>query len=178
MKIWKKLNRYDIAHYILVALVPIASISTPIFLSGYDFEKTVDLSLKIIQILAIPIGALWVYRKFGWEKKCENIIRLKASLMEFSREHNLSAMQYRGDEDIVGYKNRLLPIYSKMISTMHLAYYVPKKIREKIFDALWLTIGNNHGENLENLNENWEKFEVELKEIYDEFDHITTVALI
>lgn len=158
-------------HWAIIATIIIFFIS--IYLLDYlleDLQKTIGILNGIIQMLAIVIGGLWAYHKFGWEKRSENIITLKASLMEFARQHNDSAAQYNNDKDIVGYKVRLLNSYNQMLKKIHLSYYVPKNLRNRILETLWLTIGNVHGKNLENLYDNWAKFEQELKKIFEKFD--------
>lgn len=132
-------------------------------------------SISVVQGMAIIIGGFWAYRKFGWDKKCENIITLKASLMEYSYRHNLSASQYHKDGDVSGYKLRLLTDYNNLTQKIHLSYYVNSKLRNKIFDAIWLTIGNDAGENYNNIKENWNKFEQKLEEIYKDFDNIISL---
>ncbi len=137
-----------------------------------DIEKGVNVVATMIQSLAIIIGGFWTYYKFGWEKKCENIITLKAALMEYQKKHNWAAMDYRKDNDIAKYKLSLLNYYNQLNQTIHLSYYVPKNLRKKINDAIWLTIGNDTGNNFEKIDENWKKFEDDIKEIYNEFDKI------
>ncbi len=141
----------------------------------FDFQKSVEITADFIQTVVIIVGALWAYRKFGWEKKCENIIALKAALMDFSFQHNMSAAQYRKDNDIVAYKVRLLNPYNQLQRKIHLSYYVSKELRDKIFQTIWLTIGNVHGKNLEKLDENWKKFEKQRQEIFTEFESIISV---
>lgn len=166
-KSMKKIIFYSIISIILFGLFILE-----IYCFILDFQKSVEIVAKIIQSLAIIIGGLWAYHKFGWDKKCENIIKLKAALMEFNWQHNISAAQFRIDNDMGSYRLRLLNSYRELQNKIHLSYYVPKKLRDKIFDTIWLTIGNVHGEKLEKLNENWDKFEKQIKEIYKEFDSV------
>ncbi len=140
-----------------------------------NFKDTIEGSATIIQGFAILIGGLWAYHKFGWEKKCENIITLKATLMEYAYKHNLSAAQFHTDKDVTGYKIRILPAYNNLNKKIHLSYYVSAKLRRKIFDTIWLTVGNDAGENYGKMSENWKKFEKQLREIFNEFDR--TLAL-
>ena len=158
-------------------MIPFAvrNYSTKPFITYKDFKNTVDLTATIVQTLAIIIGGLWAFHKFGWEKKCENIITLKAVLMEYSYKHNLSAGEYHNDKNIVDYKVRLLVPYQELIKKIHLSYYVTKKLRDKIFDTIWLKIGNDTGKEYKNLGDNWKKFEKQLEEIYAEFDKILSI---
>jgi len=55
---------------------------------------------------------------------------------------------------------------------IHLSYYVPTKLRKKIFETIWLTVGNDMGKDHEKVGENWGKFEQQLQEIYVDFDKI------
>lgn len=165
-----------IIYYIFVPVILYTALVGVLFyVTCWDLKSAIEWSAIIIQSLAIIIGGFWAYRKFGWEKKCENIITLKAVLMEFSHMHNLSAVQYRIDNDIIGYKTRLITPYNELLQKIHLSYYVSEKLRKKIFDTIWLTIGNDTGQNFEKINENWTNFEKQLKEIYDEFDKIISI---
>lgn len=137
-----------------------------------NLSKGINFLATIIQSLAIIIGGFWAYNKFGWEKKCENIITLKAYLMEYRERHNWAASEYRQDKDISKYKLSLMNAYNQLQHKIHLSYYVPKKLRTNIFETIWLTIGNDTGNNFEKIYENWAKFEKQLEEIYDEFDKI------
>lgn len=138
----------------------------------YDIEKSVSILTNIIQATAIIIGGFWAYYKFGWEKKCENIITLRSYLMEYQNRHNWAANDYREDNNIAKYKLSLMNDYNQLSKKIHLSYYVPKELRNKVFETIWLTIGNDTGKNFEKINENWIKFEKQLKEIYEEFDNI------
>ncbi|MDD3919442.1 MAG: hypothetical protein PHX52_02555 [Candidatus Pacebacteria bacterium] len=141
-------------------------------LSFCNLEKSVNLVAIIVQSMAIIIGGFWAYDKFGWDKKCENIITLKAALMEYRQKHNWAAMEYRKDSNIANYKLSLMNSYNQLSKKIHLSYYVPKELRAKIFNTIWLTIGNDTGKDFEKIDENWINFEKQLKEIYDEFDKI------
>lgn len=92
--------------------------------------------------------------------------------MEYQNRHNWAASEYRKDKDIAKYKLSLLNDYNQLSKKIHLSYYVPKELRKKIFETIWLTIGNDTGKDFEKIDENWGKFEKQLKEIYDEFDDI------
>lgn len=166
------MKKYIALSIILYLLFIIFTYLSYCYLDFEKIKKILDITSPLIQSLAIIIGGFWAYKKFGWEKKCENIISLKASLMEYSYRHNLSAAKYRMDNDIVGYKTRLLPHYQELSSKIHLSYFVGAKVREKIFNAIWLTIGNDTGKNFEKLNDNWKKFEEQLNDIYKDFEKI------
>ena len=165
-----------VIYYILLPVVCYSVLTALLYFIVFkDFTNSIEEAATIIQSLAIIIGGLWAYHKFGWEKKCENIITLKAILMEYSYKHSLSAVQFHQDNNIVGYKSRILVPYNDLTQKIHLSYYVPAKLRKKIFDTIWLTVGNDAGKNYEKIGENWDKFEKQLEEIYDEFDKIITL---
>jgi len=169
-------NMKKIFCYIILPLLLYSVLTLVLyFIFNNNLDIAINSSLSVTQGFAIIIGGLWAYRKFGWDKKCENIITLKASLMEYSYRHNLSAAQYHKDSDVSGYKLRLLTDYNNLTKKIHLSYYVNSKLRKKIFNAIWLTVGNDAGENYSNLTENWKKFDQQLKEIYKDFDSIISL---
>lgn len=159
-------------YYIILPIASYIIFLAALYYFNNDLKSILEVSSLIIQSLAVIIGGLWAYRKFGWEKKCENIITLKAALMEYSYRHNISAAQYRQDGDVTGYKLRLLPHYNNLSSKIHLSYYVSSETRKKIFNIIWLTIGNDTGEKFDKLTDNWQKFESQLKEVYEDFEKI------
>ncbi len=177
----KKIEK--IGYYVLI---PIISIGGLIWLLNINFfsniEKSIEASVKIIQAFAILLGGLWAYHKFDWGKKAESAIKIKAMLMEYSQIHNEVAGQYRMDikggmseDDAYGkYAISLLSARNNFVSQVHLSCYLPKKLREKIFNTVWLTVGNGHGENRKDLTSNWEKFEKESTQIKDELDNIVS----
>lgn len=167
----KKITYYIIVP-VIIYLALIISLRCIVF---GDFKDTIEGTAIVIQSLAILIGGLWAYHKFGWEKKCENIITLKAVLMEYAYRHNLSAAQFQTDKDVAGYKLRLFKSYNDLTHKIHLSYYVPAKLRTKIFNTIWLTIGNDTGKEFDKISQNWNKFEKQLKEIYTEFDKIVSI---
>lgn len=166
-----KIIYYIIAPFILYVLI----ITFSVWKIYGNLNDAIEGSAVIVQSLAIIIGGFWAYHKFGWEKKCENIITLKSALMEYSYKHNLSAAKFHTDKDVVGYKIRILPAYSDLNKKIHLSYYVSPKLRKKIFNTIWLTIGNDAGKNHENIQENWKKFGEQLEEIFIEFDKIVSL---
>ncbi len=146
-----------------------------------DLEKSINISATIIQALAIFIGGLWAYHKFDWNKRAESAIKIKAMFMEYSQIHNELAGQYRIDKsrgnegDAYGkYAINLITARNTFVSQVHLSCYLPKKMREKIFNIIWLTVGNGHGKNRENLDLNWNKFEKESKELMEELDNLVS----
>ena len=163
---------------IFILIIPVFVILLIFYLVDLEINSFVDsihTSLEIVQIFAIIFGGLWAYRKFGWEKKCENIISLKSALDEFVMHHSMNAMLYRKDSNIVKYKLAVMPAYNEFQKKIGLSYYLPKKLRKRLFEAIWLTIGNDHGEKLEKLDDNWKKFEEEVKEINEEFEKIISL---
>lgn len=158
--------------YIILPVFCFVILVATIYFFQEDFNKSVSISSDLTQALAIIIGGLWAYYKFGWEKKCENIITLKAALMEYTLKHNLSAAQFHIDSDVSQYKLSLLNDYHKLNQKIHLSYYVPKKLRNRILNIIWLTIGNNAGKNYEDITQNWEKYERKISDVYIEFDSI------
>lgn len=170
-------NSKYIFYYILIAFI-IFSILTGVF--NYflnDFHKSINNAALLVQALAILVGGFWAYRRFGWEKRAENLMELKGSLMKFALQHSLSAAKYRAssNEDIASYKSRLINSYNDIVHQVHASLYVPKKLRKKILKTVWLTVGNDHGPELEKLSANWKKFEEELNEIYKEFDKLVDI---
>ncbi len=166
-----------ILHFIILPFILYIILLLVLFYKVYDCDLkiTIDGSILVVQSLAIIIGGFWAYHKFGWEKKCENIITLKLALMEYNYKHNWSASQFHGDKDVAGYKIRILNAYKDLKEKLYLSYYVPIKLRKKIEETISLTIGNSAGKNHENIFENWKKFEKELEEIFEEFDKITAL---
>ncbi len=157
-----------IGYYIAIPCVLTGGLIGVLYWKLGDFEKATQLSSGIIQSTAIIAGGIWAYHKFGWEKKCENIITLKASLIEYSFRHSMSAMEYRKDTDILKYKLRIFNDYEQIRKKLHLSYYLPRALRDKIFETIWLTVGNDH----DHIDENWKKFGKQLEEIYEEFENI------
>jgi hypothetical protein len=157
-----------------IAIIIIFYLILVIIFSCYfcNLSKGINILATIIQSLAIIIGGFWTYNKFGWEKKCENIITLKSHLMEYRERHNWAASEYRQDKNIGKYRLSLMNAYNQLQDKIHLSYYVSKKLRTKLFETIWLTIGNGAGKNFEKIDENWARFEKQLEEIYNEFDKI------
>ena len=120
--------------FILIYLILVLSLC----LVFCDIEKSVNIATTMIQAVAIIVGGFWAYYKFGWEKKCENIITLKSYLMEYQNRHNWAASEYRKGKDIAKYKLSLLNDYNQLSKKIHLSYYVPKELRKKIFETIWL----------------------------------------
>lgn len=159
-----KYSIFSVLAYLVVVII---------FLSIFcSIEKVISIINTIIQSLAIVIGGIWAYYRFELERKYEKIIELKASLMEFRRRHNWAAAGYRQDDDIIEYKASLIDSYNQLSQKIHLSYFISKELRNKIFNTIWLTIGNDTGKNFEKIDENWKKFESQLEEIYNEFDNI------
>ncbi len=140
-----------------------------------NYEKLFSVSLDIISGLGILIGGLWTYNKFGWEKRCEKIITLKAALMKYRQVHNWAAAEYRKNEDIARYKISLLEAYRKLVEQLHLSCYLPPKIRKETLEAVWLTVGNDHGKEFEELFYNWDKFEKKIDGLFKKFDKLIEI---
>lgn len=147
-----------------------------------DLEKSINATSTLVQTMAIFIGGLWAYHKFGWEKKAESAIKIKAMLMEYEQIHNEAAAQYRIDESNnenwlkcwSDYAMRMIPPRNKFASQIHLSCYLPKKTRDRLFKVVWLSVNKGKGLKDENLNENWKKFGIELEQIKKELDDIVS----
>ncbi|MCA9373525.1 hypothetical protein KC725_00010 [Candidatus Peregrinibacteria bacterium] len=139
-----------------------------------DIEKSFHMSSILIQTIAIVSGGLWAFHKFGWQNKFENVVKLKGSLMNYAQRHNLLTGEYRHSVENEGiskkdaylrYATQLLDPYNRLLDQVHLSYLIPKKLRMEIMRAIYLTIGNNHGKDLEDLSKNWEEFGRKVREI-------------
>lgn len=171
-----------IMYYIGIPLTITAAVILIFTLKFNDFEKAINTTSTIIQTLAIFIGGLWAYHKFAWDKKAESAIKVKALLMEYEKCHTFAASQYQVEINNkenelsawMKYAATILGPRNQVVSQIHLSCYLPKKLRKKIFDIVWLTVGNAHGENRKHLNNNWKKFGDKLKEIKEELDDIAS----
>ena len=85
-------------YYIIIPVLVITLLVLIIFSFNNDFEKSIDLTLKFIQIFAILVGGIWAYRKFDWNKKAESAIKLKAMLMKYDQIYNQAAIIYRKEK--------------------------------------------------------------------------------
>lgn len=165
--------------------IPLVSISFLVFSISFflcDFEKSVDITSTLVQTIAIFVAWLWAYNKFGWEKRAENALKAKAMLIEYHNYHNLLASRYRVAEfdkkpekdRYLDYTREILWYRNEIVKEIHCLIFLDKSLRERIFNALWLTIWNEHWEKREKLNENWNKFEKEIVEIKKELDNIVS----
>ncbi|MFA5126967.1 MAG: hypothetical protein WC465_03145 [Patescibacteria group bacterium] len=173
---------YKIFYYLGIPLIITGLLIAFIYNKLYDFEKAVNITATIIQTLAIFIGGVWAYHKFAWDKKAESAIKLKAMLMDYAHQHSFAASQYRiniqegiKEEDAyLKYATTMLNPYTQLRSHIHLSIHIPKKLRKKIFDTIWLTLGNDHGPKREHLNDNWKKFGQGIKEIQEDLEKLVT----
>ncbi len=146
--------------------------------SHLDIEKSVNLAATLIQTMAIFVGGLWAYHKFGWEKRAESAIKIKAMLMQFEQRHSEAALQYTAEKvnNIdwlkcwLNYSMLMIPAYNEFLNTVHLSSYLPKKIRQKIFDTVFLPLNKGKSPKTEDLRKNWEIFGNEIKKIKQELD--------
>jgi signal transduction histidine kinase len=166
-------------------ILPIAVMVLLIFMLNdhfKDLEKSINISATIIQALAIFIGGLWAYHKFDWNKRAESAIKLKAMLMEYEQMHNEAAMQYRVDQHDEkdwlecwrDFSIKMIPPRNQFNSQVHLSCYIPKKVRLRLFDVVWLSLNKGKSPKNESLDDNWKKFGKELPKVKDELDNLAT----
>ena len=147
-----------------------------------NFEKSINISATIIQALAIFIGGLWAYQKFDWNKRAESAITLKAMLMEYEQMHNEAASQYRLDQHDkkewmdcwLGYSMKMIPPRNQFASQVHLSCYIPKKVRLRLFDVVWLSLNKGKSPQTEDIDKNWKKFGEELQKVKEELDNLAS----
>lgn len=143
-----------------------------------DMNLAIENGSTIIQSLAIIIGWLRAYRKFWWERKAENTIKLKTLLMDYREKFSWAASQYRLDakesEESARTKFALsiLPSYNKLLNHIQLSLYVPKDIRKKIPNILRLSLWENSRPKGESLSKKREQFEKDMKYINEQLDNI------
>lgn len=102
------------------------------------------------------------------------------ALMEYSRAHSFWASQYQVQRSqgltfqdaYVQYAVNMLTPNDELRKTIHLSCYLPKKLRTKIFSALWYSLGNDHGTNGENIEKNWKKFGEDIEIISQNLDKL------
>lgn len=165
--------------------IPIISISFLIFSISFflcDFEKWVEITFTLIQTVAIFIAWLWAYNKFDWEKRAENALKAKAMIMQYHSYHNNAAAQYRINsknkknekEAYLNYTMTMLSIRNKIVEEVHYLIFLNKKMRERIFNTIWLTVWNEHWNERENLDKNWRNFEEEIEILKSDLDAIVS----
>ncbi len=171
-----------IGYYILLPLIIITILLELLYQQFHDFEKSLNLTSTLIQTLAIFIGGLWAYHKFDWEKRAESAIKIKGMLMKYQQLHNEAASQYRTDqknnkewlECWTGYAIRMIPAQNEFNSNVHLSCYIPKKVRQRLFEVVFLSLNKGKSPQTENLDENWKTFGVELEKIKVELDNLVS----
>ncbi|MGL5831478.1 MAG: hypothetical protein ACRCZE_05025 [Candidatus Altimarinota bacterium] len=147
-----------------------------------DLEKSISVSSTLIQALAIFIGGLWAYNKFDWSKRAESAIKIKAVLMEYQQMHNEAAMQFRADqrngkEDMecwMNYAMKMIPPRNTCASKIHLSCYLPKKLRKRIFDVVFLSLNKGRGPQNEDIDKNWNDFGKEMDRIKEDLDNLVS----
>jgi len=172
----------NIGYYLGIPIVFVIGIIFVLNLHFHDLEKSVSVSATIIQSLAIFIGGLWAYHKFDWGKRAESAIKIKAMLMEYEQIHSEAATQYRLDQQAkkdwmecwTGYAMRMIPARNAFVSQVHLSCYLPKKLRKKVFDVVFLSINNGKSPKSENLDENWKKFGEEMVHLSEDLDNVVS----
>ena len=133
---------FKLFYYIGFSTLIIAGLISLLYWILCDFEKAVSITETIIQTMAIFIGGLWAYNKFGWEKKAESAIRLKAMMLNYSQFLKSARSQYEidkqnnRDDAYFRYSMATLETKKQIISQIHLSCYIPKELRYRIFDAL------------------------------------------
>lgn len=172
-----------ISYYLILPIISVSFLTIIFYYFLLDFEKSTKVTATLIQTLAIFIGGLWAYHKFGWDKKAETAIKIKALIMEYERIHNNHAFQYHDDlilgkskmEAWTNYALNMMKIHNDMVNTMHLSCYLPKKVRKNIFDTNWILLNRkSHGENFENIISNWQKFAKDIEKIKEDLDEIVS----
>jgi hypothetical protein len=169
-----------IAYYILLPSIILAGLISILYYQLCDFEKSVNISATIAQTMAIFIGGLWAYHKFDWGKRAESAIKIKAMLMRYEQLHNEAAMQYRLDqrdkkdwfECWTNYAMKMIPAYNEFSTNVHLSCYIPKKVRDRLFKVVFLSLNNGKSPETDDLDTNWKTFGLELKKIKKELDDL------
>lgn len=146
-----------------------------------DLEKSVGIASSIIQSTGILVAGLWAYNKFGWEKKAENALQLRALLFEYSQRHAFEVMMFHNRmteqgknkrESYTVYANNMFPAFEVFRKHISIAIFVPREMRDNIFKLMMLTVGNLHGSELEKLEDNWKKYQTKSNEITDDLEKI------
>lgn len=171
-----------ISYYLLPPLTIILGIIVVLYWRLGDLEKSVNIAATFVQTMAIFVGGLWAYRKFGWEKRAESAIKIKAMLMKYEQLHNEAAGQYRLDQQNKkdwfecwkNYAMRMIPAVNEFKACVHLSCYVPKRVRQRLFDVVSLSLNKGRTPKKENLDKNWEAFGKELKKIKKELDSLVS----
>ena len=172
----------NLGYYIVLPII-IVLVIVFIFNNHFrDIEKAVNVSATLIQVLAILIGGLWAYHKFDWIKRAESAIKMKAMLMGYEQMHNATAMQYRSDQIEkkdwlkcwTNFSMSMIPPRNQFASQVHLSCYLPQKIRQRLFDVVWLSLNKGKSPKDEDIDENWKKFGEELKKIKKELDDLVS----
>ncbi len=171
-----------ICYYLVLPLIVVVGIILSLNCHFHNLEKAITSSALIIQSLAIFIGGLWTYHKFDWNKKAESAIKIKAMLMDYEQAHAIAAMQYRVDqhdqkdwlESWGGYATRMIPYRNAFTSQVQVLCYLPKKIRIRVLEAIFLSLNNGKSLQSENLDENWIKFGKEIEILKKELDNLVS----
>ena len=172
----------NFSYYVILPSLVVGGLVLVVFCQLENIENSVSIALNLIQAFAIISGGLWAYKKFDWGKRAESAIELKALLMEYEKLHNEAAMQYRIDqkekkewmECWLGYSMKMLPIRNQFVSKIHLSAFIPQRVRQKLFDTTWLSVNKGQSPKSEDLDENWKKFSIVLKELHEELDKLVT----
>lgn len=170
----------QIGLYIILPLLIIGLVVSLINKNICDLEKAASITNSLVQSVAILVGGLWAYRKFDWDKKAENALKIKAMLMDYAQNHNWAAAQYRIDQinkidDMQSWTNfamKMIPARNEFAKQVHLSIYLPEKTRKRLFDTVWLSLNKGKGPQNESVDENWKKFEEELNKTNKELDDI------
>lgn len=169
-------------YYFAIPIITIVCLILSLNLYFNNIEMSVNISATIIQSLAIFIGGLWAYNKFDWTKKAESAIKIKALLMEYDHMHQDAAMEYRVDQrdnkDVstcwINYAVKMVKPRNTLVSQIHLSCYLPKKLRKRIFDIIFLSLNKGSGPQTENIDENWKLFGKELTSLKNELDDLVS----
>jgi len=69
---------------------------------------------------------------------------------------------------------RMIPPRNQFASQVHLSCYLPQKIRQKLFDVVWLSLNKGKSPKDENIDENWKEFGIQLAEIKKGLDNLVS----
>ena len=171
-----------IAYFILLPLSIVSGIVGILFWQFKDFEQSINITATIVQTMAIFIGGLWAYHKFGWKERAENAVEMMVLLMEYEEVFNEAARQYRLAQNPkndwqTGWGNyaiQMATARSNLYKRIKILCYLPKKLRSRILNAVFLTLNKGKSPTTKNLYGNWEKFTKEMEIIDDKLEKIVS----
>lgn len=172
----------NFGYYLILPALAVIAVVWFFYIYFLDLEKSVNTASTLVQTFAIVVGGLWAYRKFDWNKRAESAIQLKAMLMDYEQTHNIAAMQYRIDQSNkvdkmdcwTNFSMKMIPARNNFASQIHLSMYIPKKMRQRLFDVVWLSINKGRGPQNESIDDNWKAFSIELEKVKKELDNLVS----